>query len=78
VEALHHAVLDIPDPGEVLPSLGDTVQLLLGLLDDLNFKVGRASGGASSPLQNRGQAASVRARCYPRPPPPSPPCPSPP
>ena len=40
MEALHHAVLDISDPPALLPSLEDAVQLLVGLMDDPNFKVG--------------------------------------
>jgi hypothetical protein len=57
VEALHHAVLDIADPGQVLPSLGEALQLLVGLLDDPNFKVGGWGWGGGGVGGRTGGAA---------------------
>lgn len=51
VETLHHAVLDISDLQQVLPCLADTVQLLVGLMDDPNFKVRPAPHAATTPVQ---------------------------
>lgn len=51
VETLHHAVLDISDAQQVLPCLTDTVQLLVNLMDDPNFKVGSRGRGTQQGQQ---------------------------